>query len=172
MQVTVRDLMMLDLVTLDETASIAEATKVILNQALSEVYVRDLTGRLIGTVTDYALLKAKLLRTDPAASVTRVMSRSMLVLRPEARLEDVAGMFRDSCHSRLAVVENGQLIGQVNRRDVLRTMLVLEEQQTTSDSIRRIEIASSIMPNKPQFLDEMMGAKMPMAASDSIQPSL
>jgi predicted transcriptional regulator len=100
------------------------------------------------------------------------MSRSMMVLRPEARLEDVAGMFRDSCHSRLAVVENGQLIGQVNRRDVLRTMLVLEEQQTTSESIRRIEIASSIMPNKPQFLDEMMGAKMPMTASDSIQPSL
>lgn len=158
MQVTVRDLMSLELVTLEETASIGEATNVLLDRAFSEVYVRDMTGRLVGTVTDYALLKAKLLRMEPTASVTRVMSRSMMVLSPDAKLEDIAGIFRDSCHSRVAVIEGGRLIGQVNRRDVLRAMLVLEEQQANGDSIRRIELADGNLPSKPQFLSESMSS--------------
>ncbi len=172
MQVTVRDLMSFEPVTIEETASIAEATNVVLTQALSEVYVRDMTGRLIGTVTDYALLKARMLQMEPTASVTRVMSRSLMVLNPSAKLEDVAGLFRDSCHSRVAVVENGRLVGQVSRRDVLRAMQVLAQQQANMDAIRRIEPTETTLPGKPQFLNETCKSITQMVSHDSSQSAL
>lgn len=147
MQVSVRDLMARQPATVNQHTSLAEASRLILDRALAEVYVIDDLGRLLGTVSDYELLKASIMRSDAGQPVMRIMSRSLLVLRPETPFEEVAGLFRESCHARLPVVENGRVVGQLCRRDVLRTLLLLEsmssDSRPTDDSTEHVRVESA-----------------------------
>lgn len=154
MRVTVRDLMTLDPVTVDASATIGETINLILDRALSEVYVRDTDGRLLGVVSDYALLKAKLNRSGFDQLIVSIMSRALLILSPNSPLEEVAGAFRDGCNGKVAVVENGRVIGQLGRRDVLRAMLVLDDLSTEPQPHRRYEdgTATAIKPHRPVTL--------------------
>lgn len=127
MQVSVRDLMMSQPPTVGEDTSLKEATRIILDRALGELYVVDENGRLQGIVSDYALLKARMAKLDGTEPVSHFMSRHMRLLSPDMRLDDVAGYFRESCHPRLAVVEGGRVVGQLSRRCVIRAMLAIEE---------------------------------------------
>ena len=152
MQVSVRDLMASQPATIQQHTSLAEATRTILERALPEVYVTDDSGRLLGKVSDYELLKASLMKCDTAQPVTRIMSRNLLVLRPDTPYDEIAGLFRESCHSRLPVVENGHVVGQLCRRDVLRTLLVLEEfarddrENAEAADCLRVEGAETVSP--------------------------
>ena len=127
MQVTVRDLMTSQPLTVREQVTVEEATRKLLERAVSEVYVVDEDGRLLGTVSDFALLKARIIQADSQEPVTRFMSRNMVLLNPDMRLDEVAGYFRESCYPRLAVIDGGRVVGQPSRRDVLRAMVVIEE---------------------------------------------
>ena len=97
MQVTVRDLMTSQPLTVRELVTVEEATRKLLERAVSEVYVVDEDGRLLGTVSDFALLKARMIQADSQEPVTRFMSRNMVLLNPGMRLEEGAGYFRESC---------------------------------------------------------------------------
>lgn len=157
MQVSVRDLMTFQPPAIHERASIQEATRQMLDLAVSELYVVNSTGRLLGAVSDYELLKFNLLQGDASEPVERIMSRRMLILTPDLNLDDVVGLFRESCHQRLAVTEAGRLVGQLSRRDVLRAVLVLEELRSLElDEAalrqRRIESAETQVPPRPLHL--------------------
>jgi CBS-domain-containing membrane protein len=130
MQVTVREIMSSVPCTVPGFTTIIEATTLILDRAVGEIYVCDSDGRLLGAVSDYEILKSRLLQTDTSETVTTIMSRGVQILAPDMLLEEIAGLFRESFHNRVAVVEDGRVIGQVSRRDVLRTLVVLEELQT------------------------------------------
>ncbi|NQV24844.1 MAG: CBS domain-containing protein [Rhodopirellula sp.] len=134
MQVTVRDLMTSQPLTIGEQVSVEAATRKLLERAASELYVVDENGRLLGTVSDFALLKARMISADANEPVARCMSRNMLLLKPDMRLDEVAGFFRESCYPRLAVVDGGRIIGQLSRRDVLRAIVVIEEIAVASES--------------------------------------
>ena len=86
------------------------------------ICVCDDQGRLLGSVSDYKLLKSRLLNTDNEQPIETIVSCSIMTLGPEMLLEDVAGYFRDSCRQRTPVLEDGRLIGELQRRDVLRTV--------------------------------------------------
>jgi len=152
MQVTVRDLMTPRPATISHYATIEDAIQMVLERAIDEIYVLDDDGRLVGTVSDYVLLKSSILRSDSKQPVTRVMSRSMIVLQPESTLQEVAGLFRESCYPRLAVIENGRVVGQLCRREVLRTLVVLDNLNARHASDRRIEPAAAETPPRPVSL--------------------
>ncbi|MDA0282712.1 MAG: CBS domain-containing protein [Planctomycetota bacterium] len=173
MQVTVRDVMTTQPPIISADTSLHEATRMILDRALSELYVVDETGRLLGTVSDYSLLKARMIKCECNECVSRFISRDMVLLSPDMRLDEVSGFFRESCHSRLAVVEDGRVIGQLSRRNVLRAMVVIDElthkpcsesfENTdssfeSSDAVsgslltRRIESPAATMPPQPAGL--------------------
>lgn len=144
MQVTVRDLMTSQPLTVRELVTVEEVTRKILERAVCEAYVVDEDGRLLGTVSDFALLKARMIQADSQEPVTRFMSRNMLLLNPDMRLDEVAGFFRESCYPRLAVVDGGRVVGQLSRRDVLRAMIVIEEIALASadDDFEAVAISS------------------------------
>lgn len=138
MQVTVREIMSAVPTTVPDFTTIFEATKLILERAVGEIYVCEADGRLLGAVSDFEVLKARLLQTDDSAPVSTIMSRGVQILAPEMALEEIAGLFRESFHNRVAVVENGKVIGQVSRRDVLRTLTVLDELDTPEPTTKDV----------------------------------
>ena len=97
MQVTVRDLMTSQPLTIGALTSVEEATRKIIERAACELYVVDDSGRLLGTISDYSMLKARMTQSDSQEPVGKFISRKMLLLTPDMRLDEVAGYFRESC---------------------------------------------------------------------------
>ena len=166
MLVTVRDLMTSEPTTIDEYTSISEATQILLDNALTELFVVDRDGRLMGTVSDYGLFKASLMRANVEFPVTTILSRNLMTLRPELSLQQVAGFFRESCYGQLAVLDDGHLVGVLGRRDVLRALVVLADIGETADTNphRRIESAEATPP-KPVGMKVASGVRNEMTST-------
>lgn len=119
---TARDLMQCDPATIGAGATIDEALGVLLERDTGEVFVTDSDRRLLGVVPEYELLKARLSGMASETGIEKVMSRSLLTVPPEQKLEDLAASFRECRNWQLAVVERGCLLGCVGRRDLLRLL--------------------------------------------------
>ena len=139
-------------VIISASTTLHEATRILLERALDAICVCDDQGRLLGSVSDYEILKSRLLNTDNEQPIETIVSRSIMTLGPEMLLEDVAGYFRDSCRQRTPVLEDGRLIGELQRRDVLRALIVKSE--ATRPTLR-IEDAEPT-PAAPTMSDQPM----------------
>jgi CBS-domain-containing membrane protein len=121
-----------------------------LKQAASDVYVTDASGRLIGVVPDYELLKARLAGISDDTLVANFMSTSVPTTTPEALVSEIIPRFRDCRHRWIAVVESGKLVGQIGRIDVLRLVTAGNEAEAAiTSSVPSRDAAASI--KAPQF---------------------
>jgi predicted transcriptional regulator len=121
MQMNVTDLMTHPPLVVREDANIRDAVKLLLNDCAPQLDVVDAQGKLLGSIPDYELLKAQL-AGEGHHSVTRVMSGSASRIDAEATADFAAALFRDARYCRLPVVEDGRVIGQIDRRDVMRLL--------------------------------------------------
>lgn len=141
MRVTIRDLALAHPLSVHQEVTIDRAIELVTASGVDEVYVLDGRERLVGVVPDYELLKAKLLRVPGAQSVETLMSRSLLLLHPEMDVLEAAVLFRDRRCSHIAVVEEGRLVGQLGRREILRFLIQYEEQCVGDSSDRTAQEA-------------------------------
>ena len=125
MRMTVADLMCEKPVTVKPEITIDEALDAFYEFETSELYVVDQSGRFLGILPDYELLRAELSGEAKGAHVEQFMSRSVPVVRGDTDAAEVARAFRDSQCGRLPVVKGNRLIGVVTRADVMRVMAVL-----------------------------------------------
>ena len=155
MQISVRDLMSTRPMTISASTTLHEATRILLERALDAICVCDDEGRLLGSVSDYELLKSRLLNTDNEQPIETIVSCSIMTLGPEMLLEDVAGYFRDSCRQRTPVLEDGRLIGELQRRDVLQALIVKSESEAARPTLRIEDAeptpAAPTMSNQPML---------------------
>ena len=121
MEMTVTDLMTQPPLIIREDASIRDAVKLLLNDCAPQLDVVDAQGRLLGSVPDYELLKAQMLGEGDRA-VTRVMCGSAARIDADTSTDFAAAVFRDGRYRRLPVVQNGCVVGQIDRRDVMRLL--------------------------------------------------
>ena len=119
---TARDLMQDDPATIGAQATIDQALTLLLERDTGEVFVTDPERRLLGVVPEYELLKARLSGLCSETGIEKVMSRSLVTVSPEQRMDDLAASFRECRNWQLPVVERGCLLGCVGRRDLLRAM--------------------------------------------------
>jgi CBS domain-containing protein len=146
MRMTVGDLMCETPVTVGPDCTTDEALEAFFEYETPELYVVDKSGRLLGVLPDYELLKTQLSGEARGARVEQLMSRSVPVFGVDVDAAEVAKLFRDNQCSRMPVVKSGRLVGVVTRSDVLRLMVVL----------RRIDaqpVKNSAGPKRPKLLD-------------------
>ena len=122
MQITVEQVMARRPAAIFEQSTIDEAVDRLLAEGTTELYVTDSMGHLLGVVPDYELLKVQLSQTAGQGLISSLMSRSMLTTEPQCAVSSLAPAFRESFCRKAAVVKNGLLLGQIDRRDVLRAM--------------------------------------------------
>lgn len=123
MPITVADVMRPQPATIRPNAPLAKAMETICCDEVSELYVTDSLGRLLGILPDYELLKAELGGVPGSELVEDLMTRSLMVFPPHLDVAEAARVFRDCRYTRVAVVDGGQLVGQVTRVDVLRLLV-------------------------------------------------
>ena len=138
MKITVRDLMTARPCAVETSTTIGDVLNLLLQEGISEVYVTDGSGALVGVVPDYSLLKAQLNRTSETTPVDTLMSRSMQMVHPNTAASEIVSVFRESRYRRMAVVEEGKLVGQISRRDLMRLLCVqdlLEDCEEPSETV-------------------------------------
>jgi len=142
---TVADLMCETPICVRPECTTDKALDLFFEYETTELYVTDKSGRLLGVLPDYELLKTELSGEARGTCVEQLMSRNVPVFKADADAAEAARLFRDNRFSRFPVVKAGRLVGIVTRADVMRIMAVL----------RRIDAPTAktkIGPKRPKML--------------------
>ena len=133
--ITVDEIMTTDLHTLPETASLADAIKLMGKKHIHHLPIVDLEGKLIGLVshrdvlaaTDSSL-RAKSERQRPAdIPITKIMTRDVATVDEHISLRQAARYLEKRKYGCLPVVTNGKLRGIITDSDFLGVAINLLE---------------------------------------------
>lgn len=122
-----RDIMSRPVVRVSPQTPGTDAAAVLVEHGISALPVEDEAGELVGIVTEADLVRGRIPADDAASSgngaaplVGDVMTRSPLTRAPDSDVADVVGEMLDRRMRAIPIVEGGELVGIVTRRDVLR----------------------------------------------------
>ncbi|ACL66539.1 putative signal transduction protein with CBS domains [Anaeromyxobacter dehalogenans 2CP-1] len=127
-----------EMVSLEATAPIREAARLMSERKIGSVAVRD-GGRIVGLVTERDLVATVLARgADANHPMREAMRQGLPRVSSSATEVEVAGLMRDHTTRHLLVEEGGQVVGVVSMRDIIQLMLdekqfLIEQLQTYID---------------------------------------
>jgi len=119
---TASDIMTSEIVFVHIETSIEEAISLLLDRQISGVPVVDDDGRLVGMITEFALLATAYDRDVKTQTVGQHMTRDLITAEvndPISRIADLCIVHRVR---RVPVMQDGRLVGLISRRDVLRAL--------------------------------------------------
>jgi CBS domain-containing protein len=122
---TVRDYMATKLLTLDPGGDIRDAVMFLLKHKISGAPVVDKAGNLVGVLSEkdcLRLLAEGVHAEMPHGTVAEFMASQVATVPPNMDIYYAAGMFLKNVYRRFPVVEDGKLVGQISRRDILRAI--------------------------------------------------
>lgn len=121
----IRDHMATEMVTVTPDTEIMRAVHLLVQNDISGMPVIDSEGCLVGILTERNCIDVALQAgyfDESGGRVADYMSEPVETVGPDDSLMDVADRFRLSSFRRFPVVEDGQLIGLISRRDVLNAL--------------------------------------------------
>ncbi|MCA9261628.1 MAG: CBS domain-containing protein [Planctomycetales bacterium] len=124
---TARDIMTPDVYTVRPDCTIREAIETLLERRITGLPVTNDSGRLVGIVTEFALLAIAYDHKISEDTVAAHMTTDVLTIDADAPVSKAADMCIVHRVRRVPVMDGGKLVGLISRRDVLRAMY--EEQK-------------------------------------------
>lgn len=138
-----RDLMSRPVYTVRPDTSIEQAAALLADHGFAAAPVVGEDGRLLGIVAEADLLRDRIppdpvahLRRDPPTTdhrphqVAEVMSPDVVTMVPDADPADLAAVMLDRRFRSIPIVERGEVVGVVSRRDLLRGMVRTDDMVT------------------------------------------
>ena len=125
---TARDIMTDRIVTIGPDAFLQEAIEVIISMRVSGLPVVDSDGRLIGIITEFALLTTAYDATTACETVGQHMTADVLTVNADDPIRKVADQFIVHRVRRVPVLDKGRIVGLITRRDVLKAVFESEPQ--------------------------------------------
>lgn len=126
--VQAKDIMNANVLVIDPDDLVDEVMTRMINSGISGLPVVDLSGQLVGVITEYDLLD---LVWDPDTGKNKVyhyMTRDVRTVDEGEELDVVVGMFRMFSIRRLLVMRGDQVVGVISRRDLIQHVLKLRQQ--------------------------------------------
>ncbi|MEH6566188.1 MAG: CBS domain-containing protein [Halopseudomonas sp.] len=123
--VKVRDYMTSDLITLTADMDLFRAIDHLLTHKISGAPVLDEHGHLIGLLSEGDCLKGILAGSyfeEAGGTVASVMTVVVETIDADADIVKAAEHFIRMRRRRLPVIDEGRLVGQISRRDILRAV--------------------------------------------------
>ncbi len=119
---TARDIMTKDVITIRPSCSLREAIELLLAERISGLPVVDERGRLVGVVTEFALLAVAYDDRTLNDPVSQHMTTELLTVDANDTVRKVADLCVVHRVRRVPVMESGKLVGLISRCDVLRAI--------------------------------------------------
>ncbi|WLQ14874.1 CBS domain-containing protein [Hahella aquimaris] len=125
--VKVRDYMTTNLVVFSPETELFEAIHKLLKNSISGAPVVDGRGNLVGILSEVDCLKSILSGSyydyeSLGGTVAEYMTVDVDIIGPEEDILAVSERFINDRRRRFPVVEEGKLVGQISRKDVLRAV--------------------------------------------------
>jgi CBS domain-containing protein len=120
---TAGQIMTTNIVTTRPNVSIEAAIDTLLSEEISGLPVTDDDGRLIGVITEFALLAVAYDRRVKNHTVSQHMTREVISVDIEDPISRVADLCIVHRVRRVPVMKDGRLVGIISRRDVLRALI-------------------------------------------------
>jgi CBS domain-containing protein len=123
--VHVRDYMTTELVTFTPDMEVMAAINQLVKHGIAGAPVVDAQGKLIGMLSERDCLNVGLIAAQDscvAGPVRQFMSINTVTVDPDTNLTQLASMFLSKSYRRYPVIEDGKLVGQISRSDVLRAI--------------------------------------------------
>ncbi|MQA34643.1 CBS domain-containing protein [Modestobacter roseus] len=145
-----RDLMTRDVVTVPPGATARQAAELMARNGWAALPVVDATGAVVGIVAEADVLRSRLPQDPrlhmvrepehaaPPMQVQGVMTSPVVTVPATADVADVARLFVDRQLRSAPVVDGERLVGILSRRDLLRTLVRLDE-DVAADVLRLVE---------------------------------
>jgi CBS domain-containing protein len=112
-----------DVVTLEATAPIRDAARIMADRKIGSVAVRE-DSRIVGLVTERDLVLLVLARAGNANQPIREAMRPGLPrVSADATEAECASLMRDHVTRHLLVEDKGQVVGIISMRDIIQLML-------------------------------------------------
>ena len=134
-QTTARDFMVKKLVTLRPDMDVIDAVQRLLKNRISGAPVVDDGGRFVGVFSEKCAMQVLLdaaYEGLPSNEIRLFMDTDAQTIEPDTQLLSIAQVFLLTPYRRLPVLEDGILVGQVSRRDVMQASLELLKRPATS----------------------------------------
>jgi CBS domain-containing protein len=130
--ITARDIMTAELVTIRPDCTIKAAIELLLAERISGLPVVNERNRLVGIVTEFALLAVAYDAHILNDAVAQHMTTDLLTVDASDPIRKVADLCVTHRVRRVPVMERGELVGLIARRDVLRAIYDSRALQTSS----------------------------------------
>ncbi len=121
----VRDYMSSKLITFTPEMEVMRAVNTLVQHGIAGAPVINKEGGLVGMFSERDCLSVALVASQDsciAGPVGQFMSTKVVTVDPEMNLLQLASMFVNTSYRRYPVVEDGKLIGQISRSDVMRAI--------------------------------------------------
>ena len=121
----VRDYMDRNFVRLHPEQNVYEAIDLFLQKRITGAAVVDDEGAIVGILSEkdcLATMSEGVYENVPGGTVREYMSEVVLTVPPDMDVITLAHTFLKQVFRRLLVVEDGKLVGQITRRDLLRAI--------------------------------------------------
>jgi CBS domain-containing protein len=116
-------IMTTNIVTSRPNVSIEAAIDTLLSEEISGLPVTDDDGRLVGVITEFALLAVAYDRRVKNHTVSQHMTRDIIAVDIDDPISRVADLCIVHRVRRVPVMKDGRLVGIISRRDVLRALI-------------------------------------------------
>ena len=122
----VRDYMSVDVITFAPTDSVMDAMSVLLKQGISGAPVLGEDGRLLGVLSEVDLMEVVVQDSyynENIGIVSDFMQEAVEHVDPDMDILNLARRFVRNHRRRYPVLQDGALVGQISRRDVLQAAM-------------------------------------------------
>jgi CBS domain-containing protein len=148
-EVLVRDIMSRPPITAKETDSVMAVSKTMARHNIGCVIIVDKTGKPIGIITERDIVQRvaakNMLPSD--VKIADTMSKPVISISPGIRVNDAAKRMNTSKIRRLAVIEDGKLVGVLTMKDILEVtpaLIDLISEQSKVGGLGRSQAKSAL----------------------------
>ncbi len=123
-----REMMTQNLVTLSPDLEVFQAIDILLKKRISGAPVVDFDGSFLGVFSESSCMRVIVnaaYENLPDAGLLAFIDRDPPTIAPDTDLLTICQTFLDQATRRLPVLEQGRLLGQISRRDVMRKVIEL-----------------------------------------------
>jgi len=119
--IRVREIMTRRPITINKEASIGAAAKTMRQNHVGGLMVTE-KGRLVGMITEGDILRKAFIKnkSPTKTKVWQIMTRKVVTIHPDDDLYHVTQLMNKKGIRRLPVIEDGQIVGYITEKDLLK----------------------------------------------------